>query len=427
MSQTFVWIIIFISLLILVTFIIFYFQGVFRHHTLYKINNLPPVTAANFPITIASLSDSFITQGKITGFWQGAEDIFAARLEAINNASKSIQFETFIVTPGKRADDFAQALIKKAQTGVTIQVIADNYGAKSIPEEYWHRLKTAGVQVQLFNPLTWRDPTANLKRNHRKLLLVDGKIVLIGGAGVSDLWDGKDETTSNQPWLDYEVRFQGSLVPRLQGIFLQHWLDAGGSVDWNPGNISHPHQQEETLLITTGEDPTQRDSGIRALFQSLLQAARKRVWIASPYFLPNNNSRKILQQTIARGVDLKILTMGARNDKPPIRYASQQLYSEMLNSGIEIYEYQPSMMHAKCLLIDDDLISVGSANFDPRSLFHNDELNISTSDRYLFGKMEQFFLDAFANSQLVTKRSLRHRTLREHLIGRFTLLFHWHL
>ncbi len=336
MSTILIWVLFSVSLLIVVTLIVLYFQGVFRSRTFYKINQLPAPAAANFPITIASLSDSFITQGKITGFWRKAEDIFAARLEAINNASQSIQFETFIITPGKRADDFAQGLIAKAQAGVTVQVIADRYGTKSIPKKYWHRLQNAGVQVQLFNPFTWRDPTANLKRNHRKLLLIDGETALIGGAGVSDLWDGKDETENNQPWLDYEVCFQGSLVTRLQGIFLQHWLDAGGALNWSSADVSPPHQQQETLLITSGEDPTRRDSGIRALFQSLLQTARKRIWIASPYFLPDTNSRKILQQTIARGVDVKILTMGAHNDKPPVRYASRQLYPKFLKAGIEI-------------------------------------------------------------------------------------------
>lgn len=427
MSQIFVWIIFAISLLILVTFIVLYFRGVFRSRTFYKIKNLPPPATANFPVTIASLSDSFITHGKVTGFCREAADIFAARLEVINSACKSIQFETYIITPGKRADDFAQALIKKAQAGVIVQVIADTYGAKTIPKEYWNKLKAAGVEMLLFNPFTWRDPAANLRRNHRKLLIVDGEIVLIGGAGVSDLWDGKDETENNQPWLDYEVCFQGSLVARFQGIFLQHWLDTGGSLDWNSASSSQPHEQEETLLITKGEDPTQQDSGIRALFETILQAARKRIWIASPYFLPNPNSCKILQQAKARGIDVKILTMGVDNDKPPVRYASRRLYPKLLKAGIEIYEYQPSMMHAKCLLIDDDWVSLGSANLDSRSLFHNDELNISTSDRYLFPQIEKFFLDAFVNSRLVSKRDLRHRSLQEHLIGSLTLLFRWYL
>lgn len=411
----------------LVTLLIMYFRGTFRPRLKFPVKNLPSPAADNFAFTVANLSDSFITQGKATGFWVGADNINVARLEAIRSAKSSIKFETYTMSPGRRANDFAEAIAQQALAGVRVQLIADNFGAKSIPQKYWQRLRAAGVDVRIFNRFTWRYPLEHLKRNHRKLLLIDQQVALIGGAGVSDDWDGLEKIGDTAPWLDYEVCFQGPVVARLTGIFLQHWLDAGGTADFSEEALNPSQSNEPTVLVTSGEDPTYRDSAIRALYQSLIRAAKKRVWIASPYFLPNTNTREILVSAKRQGIDVRILTMGQHSDKRFIHYTSRELYDNLLTGGIEIYEHQPSMMHAKIMLIDDNWFSLGSANFDPRSFFHNDELNLSTSDEHLSQQIERFFLEAFARSYCVSRRDWQRRKLWERLIGRFWLLFYWHL
>ena len=408
-----------------VILIVLYFQGVFRRRIHYKIFNFPSANAPNFPLTIASLSDSFISNARATKFWVKADEVQPARLNAIRSARHRILFETYIMTPGERADAFAAALIEKAKSGVTVQVIVDSYGAKSVPKRYWKNLELSGIEVRFFNPFSWRSPHDYLKRNHRKLLLIDDEIALIGGAGISDYWDGIPEQGDRAPWFDFEVQFEGPVVERLNGLFIQHWLDSGKTVDLAKNPLTRKLETSlPTVLVTSGEDPSYRDSSIRALYQTLMMAARSRIWIASPYFLPFSNTQKLLIEAKKRGVDVRILTMGSKTDKRFVYYSARELYKNLLRHGIEIYEYQPSMMHGKTLLIDDDWVSMGSANFDPRSFWSNDELNVSTAQPFLCQNIENFLFNGFAEGQRINYQEWKRRPLVQKIRGKVMLLFY---
>jgi cardiolipin synthase len=402
----------------------FYLQGAFRNPVRYRLRNLPRPEADHFACFAASLSDSFLTTGKTIGFWLGADEIFGARLAFIQQAQQTIWFETFWMTPGRRSANFAEAIASRARAGVAVQMIVDHHGTETMPAEYWQNLQQAGVEVRFFNPFSWRSPLDYLDRTHRKLLLIDGKTALIGGAGVSDMWDGEASIDQSTPWLDFEVGFQGKVLRRLEGIFLQHWLDAGGTLDmaegWIPPDCPN---STATVLVTSGEDPTHRNSDIRAFFLSLIYAARQRIWITSPYLLPNSDSRRALLLARQRGVDVRIVTMGHCNDKPYVYYTSRELYGHLLEVGVKLYEYQPSMMHAKLILLDDHWMSLGSANLDPRSFFHNDELNLSSNEPELLQKVEAFFQIAFSSSQLVNLKEWQQRSLPHRLAGQIGLLF----
>lgn len=407
--------------------LIFYSKGSFRRRIHYKIFNLPQPTASNFVFTIAGLSDSRISQAEQTGFWVKAEAIQTARLEAIKNAQNSIQFETYKMTPGRRADLFAMALTERALAGVKVQLIADAHGSHKIPQQYWHQLQLAGVDIRFFNSFSWRAPADNLKRTHRKLLIIDSNIVLVGGAGISDDWDGVPEQNDTEPWLDFEVRFQGGIVPHLQSIFLQHWLDCTGTADLAERPLSDNQTEQPLVMITSGESPTFRDSSIRGLYQMMILAAQKHLWIASPYFLPEANTRQLLVDTQKRGVDVRILTMGPSNDKNYVYYAARELYDNLLNNGVKIYEYQPSMMHGKVILVDHNWVSIGSGNVDPRSFLQNDELNLSTSQPPLNHQISQFFEQAFTKSECISQQRWKSRPFKQRCIGRTALLFHHQL
>ncbi|MGB3509440.1 MAG: phospholipase D-like domain-containing protein [Microcoleaceae cyanobacterium] len=408
----------------LIVLIILYCFGFFRGKVKYHIKNFPTPETPNFLFTIATLTNSLITEGKITGFWVGSSDIFAARLDAIRNAKYSIQFETYIMTPGRRANDFAEAIIERAKAGVRIQMIVDAYGAKSLPKSYWKKLELVGVEVRVFNPLNSRAILQYLNRTHRKLLIIDGELVLVGGAGISDDWDGINELA---PWLDYEVSFEGGIAAKLKGIFQKHWLDLEGIVDFSKEPLNPPQFERQQLLVSVGENPNYKNSPIRNLFKTSILSAKERIWIASPYFLPNPTSAQLMINARQRGVDVKILTMGKRTDKKFIHHTSRELYGNLLKGGIEIYEHQPSMMHAKIILVDKNWVSIGSSNFDPRSFFRNDELNISQLDRQFARQIEEFFIHGFSQSLLISKNQLRRRKLWERIVGRFWLLFYWQL
>lgn len=413
-------------LIALVLFVLFwlYLDGTFKVDKHYPLVGLP-ASEPHFLTTVASMSDSLITAGSPQRFWTDIDEIQTARLQLIHQAQNLIQFETFKMSPGRRADGFADALCRQAIAGVTVQVLADSYGAKELPDSYWQRLKQAGVQVRFFNPFSWRSPLQYFRRNHRKLLVIDQKIAMVGGAGISDLWDGKDGK-SNHPWYDFEVQWEGEVAGLLTGFFWQHWLTAGGHV-----NLKDHHPELSTIptqgpmLVTPGEEPSTGDSPIRSLFQLCILSAQKRLWISSPYLLPDKMTCKMLDTVQQRGVDVRILTMGPKSDKDYVYYTSRQRYRPLLGGNIRIFEYQPSMMHGKIVLIDQDWVSIGSANLDPRSFFHNDELNLCTSNSQLFSQVEGFFDQGFERSQEIDLKIWKQRSLAEKMVGRLGNFFYW--
>lgn len=421
------WVALLLAALALIVVAYLYLAGYFRglgHYALIGI----PADDPQFPAAVASMSDSLITEGASVQFWSSVNDIQSARLQLIASAQALIQFETFIMTPGRRSQDFANALIGKASTGIAVQVLVDAYGAKSLPDSYWRRLTNAGVEVRFFSPFSWRAPLDYGRRNHRKLLIVDQRVAMVGGAGIADRWDGKDKRGDGTPWYDFEVKWGGPVVGLLTGFFWQHWLSAGGRVDLRdhaPLTATPAGKSASPMLITPGEDPTTQDSPIRSLFQLCALSANARLWIASPYLLPDEMTCKMLVGARRQGVDVRIMTMGPKSDKPYVYHVSRERYGPLLQGDIGVYEYQPSMMHAKIMLVDNHWVSLGSANLDPRSFFHNDELNICACDRALLASVERFFEEGFSRSQQIEHVTWRQRPLREKLAGQLWNLFYW--
>jgi len=404
-----------------------YVSGAFRPSSQYRLIGIP-ASQPTFPQTIASMSDSLTTQGQVLQFWADIDTIQTERLAAIAQAQSLVQFETFQMDPGKRADAFADALSERAHRGVTVQVLADSYGAKNLPQSYWQRLRHAGVDVRFFNPFAKRSPLDYLRRNHRKLLVVDQQVAMMGGAGISDLWDGVDGRPDTDAWYDFEVQLRGEAVGLLTGFFWQHWVSVGGRVDLTQ------HAPERSIatttapiLITPGEEPSTGDSPIRSLLQLCILAARERLWIASPYLLPDDATCDMLAAVRSRGVDVRILTMGPKSDKFYVYFTSRERYHGLLTQGIKIHEYQPSMMHGKLVLIDHHWASLGSANLDPRSFFHNDELNLCTNAPCLLEKIEAFFYQGFGRSDLIALETWKQRPWQERAIGQLGNFFYWQL
>ena len=437
-----------------------YIRGAFRWRPLLEIENAIAPTDPRFVLTLKSLAESLATTGSVVDFWDKAPDIQRARIAAIESAQHSIQFETFIMTPGKRAQDFAAALARKAAEGVNVQVMVDSWGTRSLPEKYWHRLQKAGVRIVFFNPFDWRAPANYSGRTHRKLLIVDGRRVLIGGAGISDLWDGVEKDDDEAIWMDVEAALEGEVVPVMASLFQSHWAghrqQSGSTAKLNMGEI-HPSLLEETspeqaqasidttrqvseetstddvddnttIIVTPGSKPSYRNSPIETTKELLIACACERIWLASPYFLPNNDTRHLLIEAKKSGVDVRILTTSNKSDKKPVYYASYEVYGSLLRAGIQIFEYQPSMIHAKMLIVDDAWVNIGSANLDYRSFLHNDELDIVTDSKKLIGDIEQVFKRGFARSEQIGLKQWEHRSLlKNRVLGNVVRLVQWQL
>jgi cardiolipin synthase A/B len=435
------WLLIAFLVLSLSIFIGFYLRGAFRDRVTYKVKHAPKPEEPEFPYILASITNSFIIKGIVTDFWNEAAAIQDARIDAISKARHTIDFETFFMTPGKRADDFAAALAERAAEGVEIRLIVDHYGTKDISDRYWQRLLGAGVKVSFFNSFKWRAPLDYAGRTHRKLLLIDGEFGLVGGAGISDLWDGIEKKDDTQPWLDVEMRIEGEIISILEGVFSQHWTFDNGTADLsrlkfhnfncNSRDKNNDNEQEnkhDLMLVIPGANPRIRFSPIQAFKYNSILCARKRIWLASPYFLPDDNSIDLLVAAKQNGVDVRILTTSIRSDKKLVYYASFEHYGRLLKGGIPIYEFQPSMTHAKLLLIDDLWATTGSANFDPRSFSHNEELDICSTQPKLVEGIRATFEKGFAQSHIITYAKWQQRSLIKHrLLGNLVDFFEWQL
>lgn len=413
------WLSIALLIVMLIAFVGFYLRGAFRDRIVYRVKNAPKPDEPHYAFALASITNSFITDGIITDFWNEPDAIQKARLDAISQAEHTINFETFFMTPGKRADDFAAALAERASAGVKICLVVDDYGTKDISQQYWKRLRSAGIKVSFFNSFNWKAPLDYAGRTHRKLLLIDSKFALVGGAGISDLWDGVEKGDDTQPWLDVEIRLEGEIIGILEGVFAQHWTFDDGTADLSREKFTIEHGRKGNLnpiLVVPGANPEVRFSPIRSFKYNHIICARKKIWLASPYFLPDRNSTELLVAAKQNGVDVRILTTSKRSDKKPVYYASYEHYGGLLKGGVEIYEYQPSMTHAKLLLIDDLWAVTGSANFDPRSFVHNEELDICSTQSILVKGIYNTFERGFEQSKRITYEEWKQRSLIKHRI-----------
>jgi cardiolipin synthase len=399
-----------------------YLKGVLKQAPDYAIASTPSLSDPRFVLNLEGLANSADTTGRLVGFWPTVDEVFAARTEAIQGAERLIQYETYFMTPGRRADAFAEAITDRALAGVQVQLLLDHQGTSAMPEIYWRRLRNLGVEIQFFRPPNWRAPLEYNSRSHRKLLIIDGQRVYIGGAGISDHWDGTAFDHDTAPWLDFELAYEGEIVNLLQGKFLQNWAYSGGDLDLDR-QVTPVAAEGSVPLYITDDTSTLNESSIRLLMQLSMLAAQRRLWIGSPYFVPDGNTNRALITAQQRGVDVRVLTMGSATDKAMVHLASRELYGPLLRVGVAICEYQPSMLHAKFVLVDDAWVSTGSANFDPRSYFHNDELNISGFYPELAQQIERFFLKAQANSRCLTYSDWQKRPRLQTLKGRTALLF----
>ncbi|MEO0013235.1 MAG: hypothetical protein RLZZ535_1624 [Cyanobacteriota bacterium] len=285
----------------------------------------------------------------------------------------------------------------------------------------------------------WRAPLDYAGRTHRKLLLIDGEFGLVGGAGISDLWDGIEKKDDTQPWLDVEMRIEGEIISILEGVFSQHWTSGDGTADLSKFKFHNfnydgkdkqndKSEHHDLMLVVPGANPRIRFSPIQAFKYNSIICARKRIWLASPYFLPDPNSIDLLVAAKQDGVDVRILTTSERSDKKPVYYASFEHYGKLLKGGVTIYEYQPSMTHAKLLLIDDTWATTGSANFDPRSFCHNEELDICSAQPKLVEGIRATFEKGFAQSKIITYADWQKRPLIKHrVLGNVVDFFQWQL
>jgi cardiolipin synthase len=310
------------------------------------------------------------------------------------------------------------ALEERARAGVRVRLILDRYGSLLTPKRYFRSLQRAGGELHWYQPIAWYTLKRLNNRTHRDLLIVDGEVGFVGGMGVADYWTGPPRR--GRPWRDTMIRVSGPLAKGLQTAFAENWLEASGEIlhdeDFThaaPGELQPPAPGSGIALVVNSAPSEGRSTRARALFQILVASARVSIRIASPYFLPDRSLLRELVRAARRGVSVTLLLPGRWNNHPLTRLGSRRRYGVLLEAGVAIHEYQPTMMHAKVMVVDGLWSVLGSTNFDHRSFGLNDEVNVAIFGRDLATRLEADFAADLALSAAIGMEDWRRRALGE--------------
>lgn len=329
----------------------------------------------------------------------GAE-IFPAMLEAIRGARRSITFETYIYWSGRIGTTFAEAMAERARAGVKAHLILDAVGAGKIDGKALETMRAAGVEIERYHAPSWHTLDRMNNRTHRKLLVVDGRVGFTGGVGIADKWDGMADSSDH--WRDSHFRLQGPAVAEMQATFVDHWLATRGVLlhgqDYFP-ELAPVGDMRAQMVRSSVEDGAE---SLHLMYLLSIAAARKSLLLANSYFVPDELTTAALVEARRRGVDVQIIVPGPDIDSAMARAASRRGWGPLLEAGIAIYEFQPTMFHCKVFVVDDLWTSVGSTNFDNRSFKLNDEANLNVLDAGLALRERTTFERDRARSRRIT-------------------------
>ena len=336
-----------------------------------------PVAASDqrFADYVASLVGAAVEPGDVYTVLRNG-DAFPPMLDAIEKARTRISFETYVFKDEEIGERFLEALERAAGRGVTVRMILDPIGSV-LSDENQQQLAKAGIKLVWFNPVNFWTLEESNYRTHRKVLVVDGEVAFTGGMGVADQWLGNAQDPDH--WRDTQFQVTGPAVRALEASFYENWIESGGrsapALDPEP-----PSQPTGAQSVVLWSNPTAGASNVKLLYLLAVGAARKTLDIQSPYVTLDESTRWSLAEARKRGVRVRILCEGDVTDAMPVKHASREGYQELLDQGIEIYEYQPTMMHTKVVMVDEAFSVVGTANFGNRSFELNDELTVAVFD-----------------------------------------------
>jgi phosphatidylserine/phosphatidylglycerophosphate/cardiolipin synthase-like enzyme len=347
----------------------------------------------------------------------GAAEFFPRMLASIEAARAHVLLEMYLMTSGRIASAFIEALTRAAARGVRCCVVIDGFGSLGLSAADRRRLEAAGVELRVFNPLRWRSRLRNFLRDHRKLLEVDGVVAFVGGAGLAD-----EFAPGPDGWRELMIEIRGPVVADWERAFAGTWRRLGAELALPAVHIEPlPGGATGRLSLSEAREHSVLASGV----VQRIDAAQSRVWLVSAYFVPSRRYRKALRRAARRGVDVRLLMPSARTDHPWVRHAARRFYGRMLRNGVRIFEYQPSALHAK-MIVCDAWLSIGSSNLDRWSFKWNLEANQEVADGRVADAAAALFAADLEVSEALSRRQWPQRArldrLREHIAG---LLDRW--
>ena len=336
---------------------------------------------------------------------KNGDEIFPAMTKDIREAKRTVNLESYIFQPDRAGRQFADAMIDAAKRGVEVRLLVDDWGSKlkALGEE----LRNAGVHVRKYRPIRLFSIYKVGKRTHRKILVVDGRIAYTGGLGIEERWLGNARNTKE--WRDTQVRVEGPVAAQMQAIFSEDWTFTTGEI--LAGEQFYPRIEPAGSILAQAVKASRGDASSLAkmLYYVAIQSATRTIYIANAYFLPDGQVREALVAAVKRGVTVEIMVPGRHIDLPMVRSAAWSHYGELLDGGVRIWEYRPTMMHNKTMVVDSLYSTIGSINFDARSMNRNAEESLAFYDAGFAKKMEEMFSDDKKRCEEITRQILKHR------------------
>jgi cardiolipin synthase len=346
------------------------------------------------------------------------DELFPALLEAIRSAQKSITFAQYVYETSDISEEIALALADRCRAGVSVDMLLDFAGSLAFPAGYSKILKDAGCRLEFFRPLhPWQLNRFN-HRSHRRIVVVDGRVGFTGGFGVSEKWMGDGREADR--WRDTHVRVQGPAVLYLQAAFAQNWREATGTVLIGDAYFPSLKPEGNVSAQVVGSSPVGGAYEAYMLFLLSIRSARSSIYLTNPYFVPDDQMAQALVEAAQRGVRVIALVPG-RIDHTLVREASRRGFGRFFDAGIEIYEYQAALLHAKTMVIDGVMSTIGSTNLDNRSFALNEELNVTVYNREIGRRMAQIFESDLQRSRRVTREAWKNRGFKARVLELFTI------
>ena len=368
-----------------------------------------------FALSVAMATGAFLLPNNRVEIAENGDGTFSRLWEDLRSAERSIAIQMYYGLPGRVADTLAEILIDRARNGVRVLGLYDAFGTGRISAPRLAALKAAGVEVVAFRPLRISMLNVAQNRSHVRAIVIDGRIGWTGGFGIDDKWLG--DGRSNGGWRDTNVRFEGPAVRQLEAAFAAAWTEATGEL--LTGRITVPVARDGAVRAGLVYAPPTLGSTVAERFLALsVAAARKTLYITNPYFAPEDNFVDLLAAAAKRGVDVRLLLSGPRTDIRLARRAARGRYDRLLAAGVRVFEWQPTALHAKTFVVDELWSSVGTMNFDNRSLVLNEEVTLMVLDAGFGHDMTAMFVDDLRHATEITREEFRKRSWTERVVER---------
>jgi cardiolipin synthase len=379
---------------------------------------------------VESVTESPLTKGNKVTLLADGQATYAAMFKALQNAKDHINLESYIIEDDETGQKFADLLLQKQSKGVQVNLIYDSMGSMNTPASFFQRLRDGGIQVVEFNPINpvkGREQWGLTHRDHRKILIADGKVAIIGGINISEVYSSsplKRKQNERTPirWRDTDIQIEGPAVAEFQKLFLETWLKQKGPKLSERIYFPDPKERGNALVRVIGSTPGETNRIPFITYVSAITFAEHSIHMTHSYFIPDDQIVKALTDAAEHGVDVKIILPGITDSQLAL-YAQRHYYSELLKSGVKIYEHSTSLLHAKTAVIDKVWSTVGSTNMDFLSLLNNDEVNAVILSHEFAVEMEKMFVRDLENSRQIQLDEWEKRPLSQRIRDWFTHLF----